>query len=82
MKFYELYYPDYPECLAKSIAMRVGDIVDKSQAGLTLTDEEKAYWHRSRMPNPNWDPMEEILAHEKIAKVNLTIKKFEELKAE
>ena len=37
VRFYELYYPNYPDCLAKSIAQRVAGIIEKSRTGQKLT---------------------------------------------
>ena len=77
MKFYELYYPNYPDCLAKSIADRVGSIVEKSQAGQPLTDDERAYYTRSIAPSPNWDPLEELKEQKTAGHVCLTAKRLE-----
>ena len=41
MKFYELYHPEYPEILVKSIAQRIDGIVQKTRTGEKLTEEEK-----------------------------------------
>jgi len=60
VRFYELYYPNYPDCLAKAIAERVSSIVEKSRAGEKLTEEEAGYYRRSIAPNPTWDPLEEL----------------------
>lgn len=79
VRFYALYYPDYPDCLAKSIADRIGSIVDKSQAGKTLTEDELGYYKRSIMPSPLWDPLEELKEHKLQAQVNLTTKRLESL---
>ena len=79
VRFYALYFPDYPECLAKSIAERVGSIVEKSQQGKPLTEDELGYYKRSVMPSPVWDPLEELKEHKLQAHVNLTTKRLDEL---
>lgn len=63
-----------------SIAERIASIIEKSKAKVPLTEEELGYYYRSQRPSNSWDPLEEIKEHEKIAKVNMTIKKLEELK--
>jgi hypothetical protein len=48
VKFYKLYYPDYPDILCVSIAKRITGIVEKSRKGETLDDEERGYIERSK----------------------------------
>jgi len=65
IKFYQLYYPDYPECLVLAIANRIDGIIEKSRKGAKLDEAEKGYVVRSKQESRYWDPKEELDAHQK-----------------
>ena len=75
--FYQLYHPEYPELLAKAIAIRVARIIEKSHTQEPLTEEECAYVQRSKAPPKHWDFEEELKQQELAGKVQLAMKKLE-----
>lgn len=76
--FYQLYYPDYPDILCKSIAARIAGIIEKSRRGDPLTSDDIGYVTRSKaVKEQYWDPQEEIKEQEKHAKVQMTMNKLE-----
>lgn len=79
VRFYQLYYPDYPEILAKSIAARISGIVEKSRRGEKLSEDEKDYYRRSQTESKVWNPLEDLKNQELAGKVQLAVKNLEGL---
>lgn len=82
VRFYSIYYPGYPDCLAKSIAARVAGIIEKSRQGLPLTQEEAGYYHRSMKPNPEWDPLAELEEQKMQGQIHVAAKRMSDLLGE
>lgn len=89
IRFYEIYYPEYPQELIIAIANRLENLVYKYNSGTdgrkNLTESEKSmitYFKKKADSNASWDPFADIEQEKLDGKIALTTKRLEELISE
>ena len=67
-KFYQVYYPHYPEQLISAIGMRMEKLMEKVKGGGPLTEDELNFF---KVPeNSAWDPTEDLKREEMAGKIH------------